>query len=195
MTLHDGYMVGHKWLRDKMTDELKARAQCKRCDTVETMEHILFDCASVGRGTIWELAEETWQHTGLPWKEPNWGTALGAASAVLESDDGERKPSAEALWTILMTESLYLIWKLRCERVIQNDKQEFTILEVIRRWYAALDRRLELDRRSCAGFLGRSALKADAVACIWGPVLQASGELPQNWVTDSGVLVGIKRGR
>ncbi|RPD57418.1 hypothetical protein L226DRAFT_547078 [Lentinus tigrinus ALCF2SS1-7] len=195
MTLHDGYMVGDKWLRPKMSDELRARAPCERCGVTETMEHILFDCVAVGRGTVWELAEETWSLTGLPWREPKWGTALGAACAVFENDDGVRKGAAEALWTILMTESLYMIWKLRCERVIQNEKREFTIPEVAKRWYAALDRRVDLDRRSCAGYWGKCALKAGTIACIWEPVLQARGELPRNWVTDSGVLVGIKRGR
>ncbi len=195
MTLHDGYMVGDKWLRDKMSEAMRARAPCERCGVTESMEHILFDCEAVGQETIWELAEETWRSTGLAWHRPNLGTAAGAACAVFESEAGSRKPMAEALWTILLTESLYLIWKLRCERVIQNEKREFTIPEVTRRWYATMDRRLELDRRSCAKHLGRCALTAHAVACIWEPILQARGELPRNWVTDSGVLVGIKRGR
>ncbi|TFK78783.1 hypothetical protein K466DRAFT_612587 [Polyporus arcularius HHB13444] len=195
MTLHDGYMVGDKWLRDKMSEEMRARAPCERCGVTESMEHILFDCEAVGQETVWKLARETWRLTGLAWHRPNWGTTVGAACAVFESEAGARKPMAEALWTILQTESLYLIWKLRCERVIQNEKREFTIPEVTRRWYATMDRRLELDRRSCAKHLGRCALTAHAVACIWEPILQARGELPRNWVTDSGVLVGIKRGR
>ncbi|RPD55593.1 hypothetical protein L226DRAFT_546881 [Lentinus tigrinus ALCF2SS1-7] len=195
MTLHDGYMVGDKWLRPKMSDEMRARALCEKCGEIETMEHILFNCAAVGRGTVWELAEDAWKATGLPWIEPNWGTALGAACAVFETEEGSRKTHAEALWTILMTESLYFIWKLRCERVIQNEKCEFTIPEVTKRWYAAMDRRLDLDRRSCAGYWGKCALRAGTIACIWEPVLQACGELPRNWVTNSGVLVGIKRGR
>ncbi len=139
MTLHDGYIVGDKWLREKMSDEMKARAQCAKCGVMESMGHILFDCEAVGRRTIWGLVRETWELTGLPWHGPNWGTALGAGCAVFESENGSRKPAAEALWTILWTESLYLIWKLRCERIIQNDKREFTIPEVTRRWYATMD--------------------------------------------------------
>ena len=82
-----------------------------------------------------------------------------------------------------------------CERVIQNENREFTVPEVTKRWYAAIDRRIELDRRSCAKHLGKSALKAEVVARIWEPVVQARGGLPRNWVTDPGVLVGIKGGR
>ena len=195
MTIHDGYMVGDKWLRPKMTDEQRARAQCGRCGVIETMEHILFECAAEGRETVWELVEETWEHTGLPWIEPSWGSALGAGCATFPTDTGEERASASALWSILMTESLYFIWKLRCERVISQEGREFTIQEVSRRWYAMIDRRLDLDRRACAKYLGPAALKAATIARIWEPVVHSSGELPPNWVTESGFLVGIKRGR
>ena len=149
----------------------------------------------MGREVIWKLLEDTWTNTGLPWNRPEWGTALGAACARLESEAGERNLPGEALWIILVSESIYLIWRLRCERVIQNDGAEFSKHEVTRRWYAAIDQRLDLDRRACAAYLGRSALKPAMIACIWEPIVHARGGLPQNWVTDSGVLVGIKRGR
>ncbi len=195
MTIHEGYMVGHKWLRDKMSEEMKARAPCQRCGDIESMEHILVQCAAAGRETVWELLEETWALTGLPWRRVTWGTALGAACVVFEKEDGNRAVAAEALWTILVSESLYLIWKLRCERVIQNEGVEASLPEITRRWYATMDRRLDLDRRSCAKHLGGRALKASTVESIWEPVLDAREALPRNWVTDNGVLVGIRRGR
>ncbi len=194
MSIHDGYMVGDKWLRPKMSDELRARAPCGTCGDLETMEHILFNCRAVGREAVWELLEETWELTGRPWVVPGWGT-LGAGCASFPSDSGDESPSVSALWTILVSESLYFIWKMRCERVIRNEGREFTTREVTRRWYSTIDRRLELDRRSCAKYLGPSALSAATVARIWEPVLHPRGELPHNWVTDSGVLVGIRRGR
>ncbi|TFK85300.1 hypothetical protein K466DRAFT_622419, partial [Polyporus arcularius HHB13444] len=171
------------------------RAHCQRCGDVETMRHVLFECRATGSDAVWELLQETWVLTGMQWRRMSWGTALGAACVVYEREDGSRAVAAEALWTILVTESLYLIWKLRCERVIQNDGEEPTLQEVSRRWYATIDRRLDLDRRSCASYLGKRALNAKTVASIWRPILEARDELPSNWVTDSGVLVGIKRGR
>ncbi len=195
MTVHDGYMVGDKWLRPKMSDELRARAPCGKCGDLESMEHILFECESVGRSTVWDLLKETWTHTGLPWVDPDWGSTLGAACAVFPTDAGNERPSAVALWTILATESLYFIWKMRCERVIRHEGREFTEQEVTRRWYSTIDRRLDLDRRSCAKYLGPSAMNAATVAHIWGPVVHSSGELPHDWVTNYGGLVGIRRGR
>ncbi|KAI0743383.1 hypothetical protein C8Q80DRAFT_1337860 [Daedaleopsis nitida] len=150
MTIHNGYMVGHKWLREKMSDELKARAVCKVCDETESMEHILFECRSTERGTIWELMEATWSQTKIPWREPSWGTVVGAGCANFKTDDGRRDSPSEALWAILASESAYLIWKLRCERVIQNDGRNFTTREVTNRWYSTIDLRYDLDTRSCS---------------------------------------------
>ena len=101
-----------------MTDELRARAPCGRCGEIETMEHILFDCMAEGCETIQDLVKEMWEHTGLPWIELSWGSALRARCVTFPTDTGEEGASASALWLILMTESLYFIQKLRREPVI-----------------------------------------------------------------------------
>ncbi|KAI1784287.1 hypothetical protein LXA43DRAFT_1124046 [Ganoderma leucocontextum] len=195
MTIHDGYMVGSHWLRPKMSEELQARAECKICGGTESMHHILFECRATGREVIWGLLKQTWALTGRPWKEPSWGTALGAACVVLKSDSDARLHAAEQLWTILWTESLYLIWKLRCERVIGRDGQQLTEREVTNRWYATIDQRLTLDRRTAALAVGKRALNPSIVESVWTPILDVKEELPDGWVVKSGVLVGIKRGR
>ncbi|KAJ7256662.1 hypothetical protein C8J57DRAFT_958204, partial [Mycena rebaudengoi] len=46
---------------------------------------------------------------------------------------------------ILMAESSYLIWKLRCERVIQNDGKWPTDQEIRDQWAKMLNARLKLD--------------------------------------------------
>ncbi|KAI0645777.1 hypothetical protein C8Q79DRAFT_910499 [Trametes meyenii] len=194
-TIHDAYMVGRHWLRDKMPDELKARAMCKVCpNELESMEHILFYCQAQERELLVDLLRDLWAHTDHQWPGANWGTMVGAASAVFKSGE-DRLPATERLWAILATETLHLIWKLRCERVIQNDGAEFTAQEVKNRWYAAINQRLTLDRKTTAPILGRRALKPDAVESTWLPVIANSSDLPPNWIGDSGVLVGIKRGR
>ncbi|TFK80162.1 hypothetical protein K466DRAFT_638221 [Polyporus arcularius HHB13444] len=120
---------------------------------------------------------------------------LGAACAVFKTEDGTRRTDMENLWCILCTEAGHLIWKLRCERVIQHGGAEFTKREITNRFYAALDARLTLDRRVAAMASSKRALKPDDVERIWMPVLDNSKELPPNWVVQSGVLVGIRRGR
>ncbi|KAI1784597.1 hypothetical protein LXA43DRAFT_976617 [Ganoderma leucocontextum] len=53
--IHDGYIVGTQWMRTNMLEELKARATCKICDEVDSMEHILFGCKVPEQDLIWKL--------------------------------------------------------------------------------------------------------------------------------------------
>ena len=94
------------------------------------MEHILFDCAACGCGTIWELLEETWELTRKHWVEPCWGNTIGAGCAVFQAENGKRDFATEALWMTFVSESMYLIWKLRYECVIQHDGEELPIQAV-----------------------------------------------------------------
>ncbi|TFK80037.1 ribonuclease H-like protein [Polyporus arcularius HHB13444] len=195
MATHDGYMIGSHWLRTNMSAELQERATCRICGECEMMTHIIFDCEARGQAIVWKLLEMTWRLTGAKWYEPCWGTAFGAACAVFSTSDGARKPATESLWCILCTEAVHLIWKLRCERVIQRDGEEFTETEVTNRYYAAMDARLSIDRRTAAIMKGKRALKPQDVERIWQPVIDRAADLPPKWVVNSGVLVGIKRGR
>ncbi|TFK77697.1 hypothetical protein K466DRAFT_619244 [Polyporus arcularius HHB13444] len=195
MATHDGYMIGSHWLRPKMSAELQDRAVCRFCGECESMTHILFDCEAVGQEIIWNLLKDLWKLTKAEWHEPSWGTALGAACAVFKTEKGTRRTAIEKLWCILGTESLHLIWKLRCERVIQNKGEDFTAEEVTNRFYSTINARLDLDRRTSIQARGKRSLKPSDVERIWLPVMENGANLPPKWVTNSGVLVGIKRGR
>ncbi len=195
MAVHDGYMLGTHWLRPKMSLELQMRANCAICGERETMTHVIFECKAKGQEIIWTLLEQVWSHTGEVWKRPSWGTTFGAACAVIKTTGGHRKPAAEALWCILCTEALHLVWKLRCERVIQKDGADFTANEVTNRFYSTIDSRLNLDRRTAAISRGKRSLKPQDVERIWLPVIEDGSDLPPKWVVNNGVLVGIKRGR
>ena len=194
MAIHDAYMIGNQWLRPKMPDELKERAMCRTCGNVESMDHVLFRCDAPGQQLVWKLLEDLWSHTGLPWHEPGWG-ALGAGCAVIKTEEGLRRPESEALWTILCSEAAHLVWKLRCERVIRNEGVDFTEQEIRNRWHTTMDRRLTLDRRTSVLAKGKKDLQPGMVERIWFPVIEGNLDLPPEWVTNSEVLVGIKRGR
>ncbi|EJF64708.1 hypothetical protein DICSQDRAFT_52837, partial [Dichomitus squalens LYAD-421 SS1] len=193
MSIHQGYMIGNYWLRETMSDEMRGRATCHTCGEVESMTHILFDCQAVGRETAWSLLKALWGQTGLQWWEPNWGTVFGAACLQARDDAGARWPHREQRWAMLASETAYFIWKLRCERVIRNEGRPFTETQVKRKWYANLNRRMRLDCRSTARRFGKQALKPGFVELIWSPVLEDAGGLPPDWVSKSGVLVGIRR--
>ncbi|TFK79180.1 hypothetical protein K466DRAFT_610662 [Polyporus arcularius HHB13444] len=195
MAVHDGYMIGSHWFRPNMSDELRSRAYCTVCGEVETMTHIIFECRAPGQETMWSLLKTTWTLTGKEWKAPMWGTAFGAACAIFKKPNGGRDVATASLWTILCTETLHLIWKMRCERVIQHEGRSWTPPEITNRFYASLNSRLDLDRRTSAMSRGKRSLRPADVASIWLPVVDGKDNLPPNWVTDNGVLVGIKRGR
>ncbi len=195
MALHDGYMVGTHWLRPNMSAELQDRATCSVCGECETMTHIIFNCGAVGQKEIWTLLEQTWLLTKAEWHDPCWGMAFGAACASFKTEKGARRTAIESLWTILCTEAVHLIWKLRCERVIQREGRDFTAQEITNRYYSTMDSRLDLDRRTAALMKGKRSLKPKEVERIWLPILNEGHNLPPKWVTNSGVLVGIKRGR
>ncbi|KAI0324862.1 RnaseH-domain-containing protein [Cubamyces sp. BRFM 1775] len=193
--IHDAFMIGRHWLRNSMPDMLRERATCKVCLETESMDHILFRCNAIGSRRVKRLLKDLWSHTGTPWPGFNWGTALGAACVVFKSQKDKRLTNRERLWTILATEAVYLIWKLRCERVIQNDGREFTNVEVENKWFATINRRLALERWMTAPFLEKKAKDPEVVEETWWDILDNTNNLPPNWVGDGGVLVGIKRGR
>ncbi|KAH9890114.1 hypothetical protein C8Q73DRAFT_747783 [Cubamyces lactineus] len=197
MVIHDGYMIGDRWLRPNMSDELKERATCRTCGQTETMQHILFCCNACGREIIWTLLRESWEASGFPRYDPDWGNIIGAACAVIRphGPDSKRNAVAEDRWAILAIESAHLIWKLRCERVIANDGAEFAERQVANRWYAALARRLDLERKVVALTPGKKRAKLQTkLDAVWRPLIEDLPDQSTDWVTDSGVLVGIKRG-
>ncbi|KAH9906095.1 uncharacterized protein BXZ73DRAFT_94625 [Epithele typhae] len=191
-TLHDAYWIGNRWLEASMPADLQERAVCKHCNATEDMTHILFACDEPGREIVWKLLTEHWQTTGGPPIIPTWGSVLGAACVPFPNDKGARRVTMERRWTILATESAHLIWKLRCERVIGRENEPFNENEVRNRWYATLERRLDLERRYAALTEGRQrAKRLKTVDAIWTPLIQYNEDLPPNWVEKCGVLVGI----
>ncbi len=139
MAVHDGYMLGTHWLRPRMSEELQQRAMCATCGECETMSHILFECGANGQESVWSLLEELWRLTEASWKPPNWGTTFGAACAIFKTAEGARRTATEQLWCILSTEALHLVWKLRCERVIQNEGRQFSEQEIANRFFATMN--------------------------------------------------------
>ncbi|TBU26610.1 hypothetical protein BD311DRAFT_667103 [Dichomitus squalens] len=194
-TTHDLFMVGNRWRRKGMPEEYEDRAVCAVCQNTESMDHILFRCEAPGQAEVWGELKTLWALTGIPWREPNWGPALGAGCAVFKTEKGVRQTHTEALWTILWSEAVHLIWKLRCERVIRREGNPHDKQEVINAWRATIERRLTLDRRTAVLAKGKKDLKQGNVAAIWAPIIDGYKDLPEGWVGNSGVLVGIKRGQ
>ncbi|KAL7282742.1 hypothetical protein ACG7TL_004216 [Trametes sanguinea] len=174
-TMHDSFMVGEHWARPGMADEYRARAECRTCSEVEDMNHILFTCRANGALTVWNCMEAAWRATGKAWPGVSWGTVIGAPSVSICDLGGKRSAPAEARWTILALESAYLVWKLRCERVIQQEGAEQSCSEVVNRWRAALARRREMDYGMTSKSLAAKALTKAWVDGVWEPLSSTLG--------------------
>ncbi|KAJ7138537.1 hypothetical protein C8R43DRAFT_1089353 [Mycena crocata] len=183
MLIHDGYKVGHHW--DKIPGH-EEKAKCQVCDETETMKHILTGCRAPGQERIWEKASELWKlKTGEDLPKPVMGQIM-ACAAIKKQDAGTTR-----LFRIIVSESAHLIWRLRCERVIQ-EKNAASNNEIHNRWLRGINNRLRID---CALTnemkYGKKSLRNDVVLNTWSKVLKEEDKLPQDWTRETGVLVGI----
>ena len=148
-----------------------------------------------GRGqanSIWTLAKLIWPTAFGDWPEIHLGTILGCGSVSppTPQNDNRPNPGKSRLLRMLLSESAHLIWVLRCERVIQETLH--TNEAVKTRWYNKINHRLSLDRYIASKW-NRKPVTQEIVKRTWYPsLLQTSPDLTEDWITNTGVLVGIK---
>ena len=167
------------------------RAMCQNCqDTTETLEHILTECATAERSQIWNLTREIWPSNPENWVQPSIGILLGCGS-ISATNNGptttEQRGTAR-LKRILLSESTHLIWTLRCERVIGG--QTHTENSVRTKWRNKINARIDIDRRMAKS--SRKQNQINKVRNTWKSITKNQTDLPQDWVTNLEVLVGIK---
>ena len=174
---------GHEW-----------KGICSTCHETETMEHILTRCNASAVTIIWDLAKRTWPFPDRPWPEASLGLILGCGSLNLPTPpqpDGDQRQATLAtkgptrLLKILMSESAYLIWVIRCERVIQGKPHQNE--EIRTRWYNVINRRLTEDKILATKINPSST---QLVKDTWENVLRRTGDLPNRWMYNREFLVG-----
>lgn len=189
--MHSAYRLGTWW---QQIPNCADRALCKHCHVPESMEHILLECTIPGRSKVWDLAKTLWDKKNADWPvDFDIGHILGAALCQPIDRRGKRRRGTARLFRILITESAHLIWKLRCERVIQREgdpRKWHTLPEIQNRWYSAINGRLVFDQAMTKPSFGPKALKRGTVLRTWQGVLQDEDNLPPDWVGGPGVLVG-----
>jgi ribonuclease HI len=90
-----------------------------------------------------------------------------------------------------VTESAFLIWKIRCDRLMSRTSIH-SDSEIHNRRIACINNRLKLDRQLTDTSRYRNrALNIKTVLKTWDGVLMDNQNLPDNWIWQSGVLVGI----
>lgn len=161
------------------------------------MEHIILECeGSPAAQTLWGMARELWLQREKTWPEVSFGTVMACNLAKFKNNKGEKNVGRKRLFIILVTETAHLIWKIRCERAIQrqNDPERFhSQEEVINKWLICINTRLKMDRLHTSSFrYGKKALKETVFMQTWSGILTNEENLPDNWIRQSSVLVGIR---
>ncbi|KAJ6540432.1 hypothetical protein B0H19DRAFT_1212976 [Mycena capillaripes] len=141
-SMHSAHRLGKYWTH---IPECEERANCAHCGELESLEHILFECQSPGQSQIWALAEELWRKKHTEWPTLSMGAALGCGMAIFKDDNGKPQPGLTRLYKILITESMFAIWKARCDSVIKKGGVAPNVNEVHNRWVSVLNERLNID--------------------------------------------------
>jgi ribonuclease HI len=188
---HNAYMIGDHW---RHIATLAHLANCPLCGVPESMEHILFECIIDAREYIWQRAIELWRMKYNETLHISYGSFL-AVGLVHFKKNGNVLRGKSRFFRILVSESAFLIWKLRCERRItkSDDDAEFhSITEIHNRWVKIINVRLQLDCiLTSKKLFKRKALSQSLVHDTWSGALLNENSLPDNWLT-SRVLVGIE---
>ncbi|TFK63672.1 RnaseH-domain-containing protein [Pluteus cervinus] len=190
--IHGSYKCGSYWSHIPGYED---RAICQQCNTTETMAHILTECQASGQDTIWKLAQHLLEAKNIDWWSPTIGGLLGSGLTNLRNDEGKRLTGHERLYRIVMTESMHLIWKLRCEWRISEDsnrQRQHTVTEIENRWMWTINSRLRTDiTLTNRKVYGNKSMSPKQVKATWRGVLEKEGDLAEGWASSTGVLVGI----
>ncbi|KAJ7903106.1 hypothetical protein B0H13DRAFT_1621230, partial [Mycena leptocephala] len=128
------------------------------------------------------------------WPEVSLGTILGCGLAEFRDGKGKLKEGTRRLYRILMSESAYLIWRIRNERVISRNGAPVTEEEIVNKWKFAINQQLQVDKvlanRPIKG--KRPALVPQLVIATWSDVLNEEHSLLANWLWEPRVLVGSR---
>ncbi|KAI0644331.1 hypothetical protein C8Q79DRAFT_914155 [Trametes meyenii] len=201
--LHGAHQVGSYW---KHIPGYEVQEVCPNCWIPESMEHILTECQAPGQREIWNLVRSLLRKVGFELPEITLGLAASSHTLVVAQDQEEPLVGETRLTRIVLSESIYLIWLLRCERVIQWENElgkVHSTVEIESKWYRAIERRMQLDYAAAdKKCFGKKALPQARVDGTWEKVTDCV--VPNlEWISGgrprSGVLVGrlfrsIRRG-
>src|SRR5260370_11808812 len=121
---------------------------CENCEMIKTINNILVECKVKQGPQIWKSAKEICETKHIPWP-PNIDISTIMALPLLKvrSNDGRIRQGATRLFLIIMSECAFLIWKLRCKRILEPGHQDgITTKEAINQVRATVNSRLNQDK-------------------------------------------------
>ncbi|KZV98234.1 hypothetical protein EXIGLDRAFT_809315, partial [Exidia glandulosa HHB12029] len=190
--LHSGHKIGDYFTG--MPAPWNEYAQCALCNRTETLQHILFDCSSNETRTVWALAKTFMEHKLDVWPDLDVGAILGAPLLKFSDTPTGMPDGTTRAARIVISESAFLIWKIRCERCIEHEgdpDKAPSAEEITGRWYQAINARIANDRYlTNKRRYKNKALDKDLVLDTWERLLELPENVPEDWIRHPGVLVG-----
>ena len=192
--MHNAFRCGDFWSR---IPGFENRALCTFCGTTDSIDHILTECRAPGQREVWSLAAQAWTMKDLPWEHPSLPLILSVGCRTWRHPSNRRiLHGATRFWRILISESAFIIWRLRCERVIQHADVatwKHSPSQISALWRHALQRRLQIDLLRCSHRKSLPPVPSERVLLTWHRVLEDERGLHHegDWTRANRVLVGI----
>ncbi|EIN08079.1 RnaseH-domain-containing protein, partial [Punctularia strigosozonata HHB-11173 SS5] len=185
--LHNSHRIGGFW---RNIPGYAEREKCAYCGEEESMEHIMIECERSRCMIIWDLVKDAWPEGRGPLPRITLGLILGCGALQINVEDQQSKRERPAqgrsrLLRILISESAYLVWVLRCEHTMGG--RSHTPQEVQRRWANAIQRRLEADQATASKII-RTPSYSRKVQGTWTGLLAEEQALPEHWAKSLEVL-------
>ena len=191
-TTHNAFKIGKFW---ENIPNHERKGICTHCDTTESMEHILTECTAPGRELVWSLANSLLAKQTQIRTPTNFGALLGCCLTNFKKENGKPDTGLNRLFRIIISESMYIIWKIRCERTItwNNDPDKtHAPHEIHNKWLQAINSRLKIDSlHTNTKIFQKKAIKTTLVLKTWKKCLKDELHETRNWCGKTGVLVGI----
>ncbi|KAG6331490.1 hypothetical protein ID866_7595 [Astraeus odoratus] len=169
---------------------------CMLCGEDDSPQHILIECKeSTYIKIIWGLAKDLWCKREESWPEIFIGSLLGANLSHFLNKLQHKYKGRDRLFSILALESVYLLWKLHWNWVIEHNGDRSKLPsnnEIHNRWVKAINMHLKFDRLQTdkVGYESQ-AISIELVLKTWSGILLNEENLLDNWIRESGVLVCI----
>lgn len=144
MSIHDAYKVGDFWTHIPNEEN---KGFCYNCQVTESLTHTFSECDAIAYNTIWDLIRKLWEYAGYIWPERNIGIMLGSTAIKFKDANNLTIAGKSNLYMILMTETTFLQWKIRCKwRIVdESDPGKIpTLRELTQQWVKPLHRKNQL---------------------------------------------------
>ena len=189
-SIHNTHKIGCYWLK---IENFNKRSLCPTCNEEETLDHILTECQVNTRTEVWEATRNTWPYDESLWPPITPGTILGCGlleintidqSAAQNQEEHPNEPSlsigATRLARILISEAAYLVWTLRCGRVING--RTYTNKTIKMAWCNTINRRLAEDVTTATKIVRRDD-HTKLIHNTWYRALRKTHrELTEDWI-------------